>query len=47
MVLIKADYFISYSDIDLETLEISLGTRTSDTSIDEVSYTPVRVHVLY
>ena len=46
IVAIKADHFMSYSNNDVETHETSLGTRTSDTSIDEVSYTLVCVHVL-
>ena len=46
-VHINANYFMSYSDTDVETYETSLGTRPSNTSIDEVNYTLVCVHVLY
>lgn len=38
---------MSYSDIDEQTHETSLGIRPSDNSINEVSYTLVCVHVLY
>ena len=34
---------MSYSDIDVETYETSLGTRPSDISMDEVSYTLIWV----
>ena len=38
---------MSYSDIDIETHETSMSARHSKTSIGEVSYTLVCVHVLY
>ena len=44
---IVADYFMFYSDIDGEAHETSLSTRTSDTTIDEISYTLLSVNILY